>query len=406
MQKSQISNYHKIGGFFMKTRRKVFTLIELLVVIAIIAILAGILLPALNSAREKAFQTTCMGTMKTMILAALQYADDNDGKMLPRQTTSDFMASTWTRNEHFLRLAGIKYSKNYPMYWYKPFLCPVVDLTQKGWNRADIGMATNIFGMQDVKDPVSMEESKEKGVVLNQVFAPSSKIFFQESTLGGWPVVGNGTEYDAVAIEFGNQLDRVDLLRFRLVGIEKDDDVAFRMRDTLQYVVQFGIIGIFDVGDDEHDLHRATGLQAARKPIGHIVELLDRLFDALCLLLPDVDFVIDKPRNRGNGHARFPCDVVHRDRFFSFVNVYIHCKFMITQHFRFVNPFGKKIVKIPITTKARTKRPRPAHRSEILASFLAARAFRLTNCACGSPPSGLWAYGPRGAVRSLPVLRR
>ena len=194
MQKSQISNYHKIGGFFMKTRRKVFTLIELLVVIAIIAILAGILLPALNSAREKAFQTTCMGTMKTMILAALQYADDNDGKMLPRQTTSDFMASTWTRNEHFLRLAGIKYSKDYPMYWYKTFLCPVVDLTQKGWNRADIGMATNIFGMQDVKDPVSMEESKEKGVVLNQVFAPSSKIFFQESTLGGQPVVGNGTE--------------------------------------------------------------------------------------------------------------------------------------------------------------------------------------------------------------------
>ena len=131
----------------MKGKVKKFTLLELLIAISVIAILAGLLLPALNKARERAYQVKCMGTMKTMIFAALQYADDSGGRMLPRQTTSDFMGSTWARNEHFLEFAGIKFSKNYPMYWYKPFMCPTVDLTKKGWNREDIGMATSIYGM-------------------------------------------------------------------------------------------------------------------------------------------------------------------------------------------------------------------------------------------------------------------
>jgi prepilin-type N-terminal cleavage/methylation domain-containing protein/prepilin-type processing-associated H-X9-DG protein len=59
---------------------RAFTLIELLVVVAIIALLMGILLPALSAAREQARTTACLSNLKQMATAAFAYAQGNDNR--------------------------------------------------------------------------------------------------------------------------------------------------------------------------------------------------------------------------------------------------------------------------------------------------------------------------------------
>ncbi len=155
----------------MKSR---FTLIELLVVIAIIAILAAMLLPALNQARERARTANCVSNLKQIGLISMNYMDANKG-FLPQHCT-DTGAIYWADTLfafHVGKNPGNKlifrvedWSSTNAIHPRAPFDCPT-SVSTGGNTRLRIDYTINIHMTANYGKAAKTRKPSERGVVMD-----------------------------------------------------------------------------------------------------------------------------------------------------------------------------------------------------------------------------------------------
>ncbi len=195
-----------------------FTLIELLVVIAIIAVLMGILMPALGRAREQGKRAVCMSHLKQMQLAWHMYADENDGRIVNgnagENRTGYSMEACWVENdfdddlELWEKEKAIKDGALWPyIHNVKAYHCPTGNIARtelrmftimdsmnvKDWDKSDLGPGGNTF----------RKRSKIKN-------GAERAVFFDDggtggNTQGGWTVYTTTYRWwDPVPLRHGN----------------------------------------------------------------------------------------------------------------------------------------------------------------------------------------------------------
>ena len=149
-------------------RKGFFTLIELLIVVAIIAILAGMLLPALNVARAKAQAISCSNILKQFGLAGNFYAADWGGYgPLIVTASSEVGDSAWFKPNTLMPYFK---KSDYVTVGWKPFLCP----TRRPSGLLDVGRYYGINGQRP--------NNQVLGYRLDKIPRVSQKFWFMDSS--------------------------------------------------------------------------------------------------------------------------------------------------------------------------------------------------------------------------------